>query len=454
MGENIKNGVHGCSSVREYIKPRNESVLKALEEFQDKKLGFMMHWAPVCQLGIYESWCLCDDADSWSAHEIPWVDDKDKFREDYKKLPKTFNPIAFNPYEWAKLAKDCGFKYVLFTTKHHDGFCMWDTKTTDYKITNKDYPFSTHKYANVCKHVFDAFRNEGLGVHAYFSKPDWYSEYYWAPEFKKPGDKTTPNTNYVVKDHPEVWNKFVEYTHNQIREIMSNYGKIDVLWLDGGCVNPNINNQDVKIGEIVEEIRSTTQPHLLSADRTVGGEYENFITPEQSLPDEPIFVPWESCITVGDRFSFHYTQKYKTPRQIVHMLIDIVAKGGNLALNITPQPNGMLPAQGIKVIKELGQFLKVNGEGIYGTRVCAPYVKDKFSFTKKNDHIYAFYSCDENEEIEEKFNIPIEFKAKSVIYLGNNKKLSFKVKQGSLEVDLPRESIENNTQYAIAFKIC
>lgn len=439
----IKNGVHSHSSVNIYVEPEDPLIKRQLERFQDRKLGLMMHWSPGCQLGTYESWCICDDSAEWSQKDIDWVDDMNEFRKQYWNLNRSFNPVRFQPDVWADLAYECGFKYLLFTTKHHDGFCMWDTKTTDYKITSPDCPFSVHKYADICKYLFDAFRKRGLGIHAYFSKPDWHSKYYWTPEFYGSNSKTQRNVNYNIAEHPELWQKFVQYVHNQITELMTDYGRIDVLWLDGGWVNPANQDQDVRIDKIVRKIRSTTQPHLLVADRTVGGEFENFITPEQTIPSKPILVPWESCITMGSKFAFHYDDIYKTPREIIHMLIDIVAKGGNLALNIAPQPDGRLPKKGVSLMKELGAFLKTNGEAIYGTRVCEPYRVDNLAFTRKDQKVYVFYlyNDDDSKTIQE-IHIPLTGDIKDVRMISDNLDIKINQIDGKFVLKIPQRHLE------------
>lgn len=452
MADNIINGVHGCSSSESYVQPTDPLVIEKIEAFRDKKLGFMMHWAPVTQLGIVESWAMVDSDSEWSQRQIDWTDDMDEFRKQYRDLYTTFNPIRFQPEKWAKIAKECGFQYVLFTTKHHDGFCMWDTKTTDYKITSEECPFHKHEYSDIVKHLYNAFREQGISIHTYFSKSDWDCPYYWSDEFQWENNQTDRNPNYSISEHPEIWEKFVQYTHAQIKELMTNYGPIDCLWLDGGQVNPDNLGQDIRLGELVEEIRSTTQPGLIVADRTVGGPYENFITPEQSIPTAPILVPWESCITLGNSFSFHYESNYKSPREIIHLLIDIVAKGGNLALNITPQPDGRLPEQGVQILRELGDFLKVYGDGIYGTRVCAPYAKDQYAFTKKGNNVYAFYMYTENEEIKKEFLIPIDYKVKSIILKGDDRPLDFQVTSKGIHVHIPERKSEITT-YIDGFEI-
>jgi len=225
-------GASEGSREEHYVKPTDGEVLKRLEWWQDQKLGIFPCLTPSAQLGIMESWPLCYD-DWWCKWEASWTDDMDEFDRQYWDCNKTFNPVKFRPDKWAAFAASCGFKYVAFTTKHVDGFCMYDTKTTDYRITSADCPFHTHKYADIVGNLFKAFRAKGLGVAAYFSKPDWHSQDYWSDDFPK---AMTRNPNYKIKEHPEKWERFVQMTHEQLREITSKYGKIDVLWLDGGWV--------------------------------------------------------------------------------------------------------------------------------------------------------------------------------------------------------------------------
>ncbi|MFC7677619.1 alpha-L-fucosidase [Paenibacillus sp. GCM10028914] len=450
----MNNGVHDYTAEDMYVRPHNPEVLEALDKFRDHKLGFMIHWSPACQLGIYESWCMSDDSADWSKKDVDWTDDMNEFRQQYRNLRTTFNPIRFQPEVWADLAKECGFQYLLFTTKHHDGFCMWDTETTDYKVTSPNTPFSSNRYADICRHLFDAFRERGMDVHAYFSKPDWNTPYYWSPDFTRPDGKTDRNVNYDVAEHPELWEKFVQMTHRQITEIMTNYGRIEALWLDGGWVRPDNKGQDVRIGEIVERIRETTQPHLMAVDRTVGGPYENFITPEQTVPDHPIMVPWESCVTVGKRFSFNYDDEFKSARQLVHMLVNIIAKGGNLALNIAPQPDGRLPAKGMAALRDLGTFLKRNGEAVYGTRECAPYMVDGMAFTRKGSMVYAFHLYpDDSSEVRDSFILPNFGQFVSVSLLSDDGEVKAEeIEEGKIRITvLSRTTPE--TPYADVFRI-
>lgn len=458
MAEIIENGIHAMSEEKGYIVPDDEAVKQKLEWFKDQKLGLMMHWAPASQLGIVESWSVCEKApwdkekyNDWAQKEINWIKVLDKFRKDLKETNKTFNPIKFSPERWARLAKECGFKYLLFTTKHHDGFCMYDSKYSDYKITSPDCPFHKNENADIVKSLYNAFRNEGLGISVYFSKPDWNCDYYWSPKFK---NEYSCNANYDPLKEPELWEKFVEYTHNQIRELTSDYGKVDVLWLDGGCVSPKINNQDIHLEKLIPEIRSTTQKGLIVADRTVGGKYENILTPEQTVPEKPINAPWESCITVGDDFSYHYdcNLHLKSPAQIIHTFLDIVCKGGNLALNITPQPDGELPEGMLNILNEFGLWLKINGEGIFGSRPCYPYSFRDVKFTEKDGAIYAFAVYKKNYHPLRQVVLKTDRKLKEVISLRTKEKLNFK-QDGEFVIVDTAELPLYNMKYAEGFKL-
>ena len=272
----VEQGVHNYSSEQNWVRPEDPLLLERLEWFQDQKLGLMMHWGPYSQLGLVESWALSDEDGDWSRNDIDWIDDMERFKQEYFDLNRTFNPIRFQPELWAKAAADGGFKYLTFTTKHHDGFCMWDTHTTNYRITGPDCPFHMHRYADICRVLFDAFRAEGLAISAYFSKADWHTPYYWAPGMER-GSRMWRGPSYDPKQYPWLWEQFVQFTHAQIMELMTRYGRIDMLWLDAGWVNAR-RNQDIRLGEVVEKARQI-QPWLLTADRTVGGPYENLITP-------------------------------------------------------------------------------------------------------------------------------------------------------------------------------
>ncbi len=448
MAQMIKRGVHNYSREENYVPPTDPIIRERLEWFQDQKLALMITFGPYAQLGAGCSWPLLQTA-PWARVNVDWEDDLDTFRNQYVNLNKSFNPIRIQPDQWAEFAADNGFKYLIFITKHHDGFCMFDTKYTDYKITSPDCPFHTHKYANITKEVFDAFRRKGLGIAAYFSKPDWNCPWYWAKGMDIPWG-TGGNPTYTPSEHPEIWEKFVEFTQNQMMELVEDYGKIDILWLDGAQVSP-VSGHDIRLSELVKRAREI-QPWLITVDRAIGGENENYITPEDTIPDHIIHVPWESCIKVGLNWSFLYNDSFQSSRALVKCLIQTVSCGGNLALGVGPQPDGRFPAGAMDSIKGLGDWLKINGDAIYGTRAADLEQNDQVMYTKKGDTLYALLPLEEGELITKSIFIPLEKTIRQIFCLGFDQPLSFKQTEKGVDVILPDELVGTNP-YAISFSI-
>jgi alpha-L-fucosidase len=365
---------------------RPEWLANRLQWFEDLKFGLFMHWGPYSQWGCIESWPLVEE-DTWGRPDTlkAWTDrdrDLERFRRDYFALNRTFDPTQFDPVPWAEAAGRAGMKYVAFTTKHHDGFCMFDTRTTDYRITHPDCPFSRDPRANIARLVFGTFRERGFATSCYFSKSDWHCPWYWVPGRPMPNR----NPNYDTHAEPEIWEQFVRFVHAQIEELMTGYGHMDVLWLDGGQVRPP--DQDIRMAEIAAMARSH-QPGLLIADRTVGGPFENILTPEQEIPDAPLGVTWESCLTMGNSWAYKPDDTYKSTRTLLRLLTDIVAKGGNLLLNIGPSPEGLFPPEAMQRLTEIGDWMEVNSEAIHGTRAIAPYAESDIRYTAKGDSVYA-----------------------------------------------------------------
>jgi alpha-L-fucosidase len=383
-----------------YIPETDALVLQKIEHWRDLKFGLLMHWGPYSQWGIVESWSICSEDEPWCRRKNP---NYDEYKRQYVALKNTFNPIRFNPDKWARAAKEAGMKYVVFTTKHHDGFCMFDTQTTHYKITDKDCPFSINKRANIAKAIFDAFRRQGLWTGAYFSKPDWHCPYYWWPNFATP-DR---NVNYKIGRYPDRWKKFVEYTHTQIRELMSHYGPMDILWLDGGWVNKDNLGQDIDMDGLAAMARKL-QPGLIIVDRAVPGIHQDYLTPENQVPDHYISYPWESCITSDGGWAWTPDAHYMAARKAVDTLVEIVAKGGNLLLNIGPAADGTWDPGAYHLLAEIGQWLKLNGQAIYSTRPVKPYQSGKLAFTRgKDGTVYAIYLAGKQErQIPRTITIP------------------------------------------------
>jgi alpha-L-fucosidase len=448
----LKEGVHGYSSETNWVKPENPITLERLEWFKDQKLALMMHWGPYSQIEV-ESWILSDEDGDWARKDVDWTSDYEAMKREYFGLNRTFNPFRFQPELWAEIAAEGGFKYLIFTTKHHDGYCMWDTHTTNYRITGSETPFHAHRYADVCKHVFDAFRSKGLAIAAYFSKADWQSPYYWAPGMER-GSHTWRGPSYSPEEYPWLWEQFVDFTHEQIMELMRRYGRIDILWLDAGWVKDSDQvKQDIRLGEVVERARQK-QPWLLSADRTVGGPYENYVTPEQTIPERPLNVPWESCITIGTQWAFKYDDQYKSGRELVRILMEVVSKGGNLALNVGPQPDGRLPAGAVKSIKELGAWMKVYGEAVYGTRVCGPYFTGSCAFTSKGTTVYCTYLYESADEAVAKIvHIPYQEIVSGIELVGSDAELQVERTPEGISITLPDCELNGKAPIAHVFRM-
>ncbi|HNS16804.1 MAG TPA: alpha-L-fucosidase [Bacteroidales bacterium] len=461
-----------------YVPETDPLVLSKLGQWQDLKFGLLMHWGPYSQWGIVESWSICPEDYGWCERKKGnHPESYAEYKREYENLKTTFNPVLFDPDRWANAAADAGMRYLIFTTKHHDGFCMFDTKLTDYKVTDADCPFHAHPRPDITREIFDAFRKQGMWVGPYFSKPDWHCLYYWDPYFP-PLDR---NVNYDPQEYPEKWEKFIRFTHDQVLELMTGYGPIDILWLDGGWVakqpaeeiaryyadhastggsgflKSSVVNQDIRMDELVGKAREK-QPGLIVVDRAVCGKNQNYLTPENQVPEEALSFPWESCIISGGGWSWVPDAHYMSGHKAVQLLVDIVAKGGNLLLNIAPGPDGAWDEGAYRLLEEIGGWMKVNGEAIYDTRAIEPYKEGKVCLTSKKDGtLYLIYLADEDEK-EMPSTVSLSElcpdKDARITLMGSNQKLNWKRQSDGFSISIPK-SIQINPpcRYAWVIKV-
>ncbi len=451
-----------ATSAEEIGNPDNQPEHSGrLKWFRDQKFGFFMHWGIYSQWGCIESWPLVyservnewarpDDLEAWVKRDKDFL----KFSRDYRRLNRRFNPTQFAPEAWASAARDAGMRYVVFTTKHHDGFSMFDTRQTDYRITHASCPFHSHPRANVTKEIFQAFRDKDFGIGAYFSKADWHHPDYWDPDFWESGSLKRPRyANYDTSKYPGKWRRFVEFTHAQVEELVTGYGPVDILWLDGGWVRPS-NGEDIRIAELARMARSH-QPGLIVVNRAVGGEYEDYRTPEQEVPEEPPDGPWETCMTMGNQWSHKPDDDYKSVHRLIHLLVDIVAKGGNFLLNVGPTPEGRLPETALQRMEGIGSWMDVNKEAIYKTRPIYPYKEGTTCITGKENSLYLIeLGATPHSPPPEKITFTAIKRADQIRMLGKGSVHSWTANEDGLIIQLP-EHIRHSPpcQHAWAFEI-
>jgi len=415
----------------EQVYPETEAINQKLAWFEDQKLGVIFHWGLYAQAGIVESWQL-SEADVWAREPVPWRDDVKELQKDYWNLIEDFNPRSFDANVWAKQCRAAGFKYMIFTTKHHDGFHLYDTQASDYKIGGSRSPFKR----DIFKEVVAAFRQEGLGIGAYYSKADWYCPYYWIDN----DAVKSRRANYDPTVDVERWEKYVDYVHDELQEITQNYGKLDILWLDAGWCGQG--KEDLRMDELAEKLRKTT-PDLLIVDRMMGGRHENYVTPERKIPTvaEIPAKTWESNIPLARNWGYVPGDRYKSSQEIILNVIDVVTKGGNLLLGVGPTAEGTFTVESQQILKDLGQWMADNGAGIYGTRPLKSLTAQRqWQMTQKENVYYGFYVLDkkepktlflEKEQVEAK-------EIKQISTLDKKEQIEFDVQDQGYVLTLPK----------------
>ena len=421
-----------------YQYPAESEVLQTIKNWQDLKFGLFMHWGTYSQWGIVESWSLCPEDRAFTSVR-PAGKNYFEYVKEYENLKTTFNPVKFNPEKWAQAAEYAGMKYVVFTAKHHDGFNMFDTQFSDYKITSSSCPFSSNPRANITGEIFEAFRKENFMTGAYYSISDWNNKDFWwdyFPPFNR-------NINYSPEKYPEKWGRLNDFIYNQIDELSGgNYGKLDLMWFDLCSVSKE---KSVDWNRFASMLRAN-QPGIMMVARHTYSVWENYRTPEQKIPDEALDYPWETCMTMGNSWSYKPKDKYKSSFQLVQMLAKIVSRGGNFLLNIGPGPDGDFDPLAYERLKEIGDWMKINSEAIYETKPVHPFHENKLVFTQKEKNIFAFYLPDEDEK-KMPVTVSVEsMKAKKgsqVFLLGNKKPLKWKENGNGMIIEIPKSLQEN-----------
>lgn len=361
-------------------KFNREEYNKRMEWFQEARFGMFIHW------GLYS---------------IPargeWIRSYEEIsNEDYQKYFNEFNPVDYNPKKWVKAAKDAGMKYIVLTAKHHDGFCLYDSKYTDYKSTN------TKLGRDIVRDFVEAAREEGIRVGLYFTLIDWYHL-----DYPSLNDRIHPMRNNEEYNKREIdFDNYLIYMHKQVEEICTNYGKLDLLWFDFSY--DDMTGEKWKATELINIVRKL-QPNVIINNRLeVSGEglgslaegnptpyHGDFITPEQIIPPNGIVdingndLVWESCVTMNNNWGFHGTDKfYKPGNMLIKKLVESVSKGGNMILNIGPDAKGNIPEESIDRLNTIGKWMKLNGDSIYGAGKSSIDKPEYGRITQKNNKIY------------------------------------------------------------------
>jgi alpha-L-fucosidase len=322
-----------------------------------------MKWWTYARFGMFIHWGLYA---SPARHE--WVKNYERMtNEQYQKYFDIFNPDMYNPKEWARMAKEAGMKYVVLTAKHHEGFCLWDSKYTDYKATKT--PFGR----DIIKEYVEAFRAEGLKVGFYYSLIDWHH-----PDFTI--DRNHPqrqqyDTAYARLNKGKDMSRYREYMKNQVRELLTNYGEISIIWFDFSYPGKNGKGRDDWDSENLLKLTRSLQPGIIVDDRLDLKDVEggwDFTTPEQYKVDKwPEYngkkIPWETCQTFSGSWGYYRDEtSWKNNAQLLELLIESVGKGGNLLLNVGPTARGVFDYRAQDRLKSMGEWMKYNGRSIYG----------------------------------------------------------------------------------------
>jgi len=317
--------------------------------WRQARFGFFIHWGPVSLMGTEIGWSRGGERrGTGGTGEIPV--------EVYDNLYTRFNPAQFDADEWVRIAKDAGMKYLVFTSKHHDGFVNFDSALTDYKITSPKSPFGR----DIVAELAEACHRGGLRVGFYYSPPDWH------------------HPDYRTENHQ----RYIEYLHGQIEEICTKYGKIDILWFDG--LGGKAEDWD---SENLFKLIRKLQPEIIINNRA--GVLADHDTPEQKIGSFQLDRPWETCMTLCRQWAWKPNDTMKSLEECIQTLVRVAGGDGNLLFNVGPMPNGRVEPRQVERLKEMGQWLEKYGESVYGTRG-GPFKPGSWgASTRKENRVYV-----------------------------------------------------------------
>ena len=404
----------------------SEKNLEARKWFSDAKFGLFVHW------GVYS---ILGDGE--------WVMNNQNISiEEYEKLPSFFNPIEYNPREWVKTAKSAGMKYITITSRHHDGFSMFDTKANNYDIIDSS-PYKR----DILKMLAEECRKEGIKLFFYYSLLDWHNDDYF------PRGRTG---NDIPGRNEGNWENYIEFMKIQLTELLSNYGDIGGIWLDGHWDQKEWDGEKfgkLKVDWHYDELYSLIhelQPHALIGNNhhigvidgedfqmfekdLPGGNTTGWGTPEDQIGD----LPLEVCETINGSWGFNLKdRKHKSTKELIHYLIKSAGYGSNFLLNVGPMPNGKIQPRHISTLEKIGNWMGVYGETIYGTSRGPISPNDSIVSTQKDGVVFLHLLNIKGEELElNNFNAKI----KTLYNFINEEKIPYKVKGKTLTIDLKNQ---------------
>ncbi|MDH5706779.1 MAG: alpha-L-fucosidase [Candidatus Aminicenantes bacterium] len=357
------------------------SMIKETKEERDKR----MSWWREARFGLFIHWGLYAlPAGEWKGEtrHAEWILTTAQIPvNEYEKFASRFNPVMFNAREWVRIAKDAGMKYIVITSKHHDGFCLFDSNLTDYDVVD-----STPFKRDILKELADECRKQGIKMCWYHSIMDWHH-----PDY-------LPRRNWEKRSAEGAdFDRYVEYMKGQVKELVTNYGEIGVLWFDGEWEH----TWDFERGHDLYQYVRSLQPNIIINNRVgkgragMTGTYDpetasgDFGTPEQEIPATGLGYDWETCMTMNDHWGYNKNDhNWKSKEDLIRKLVDIASKGGNFLLNVGPTAEGLFPQPSIERLQAMGQWMRVNGESIYATTASLFSKLDWGRSTTKKDKLF------------------------------------------------------------------